>query len=247
MLAMMRQTVRRARYIIAVSESTRQNILYYLKADTNKVVVIHEGVDGRFNQQLGSNDIYSVRMKYGLEAPFLFFVGERRPHKNILGLLRAFWAFTNGHHPGYHLVVSGKPYGGYGKPERLAQALGISQQVHFVHVPETDLPAMYKAADVFVTLSHYEGFGLPVLEAMASGTPVVAANSTSLPEVVGDAGILVDARDPDGVADAIGQLITKGPQREHFRRLGYKRVRQFTWERCARKTLEIYTQAVHSA
>ena len=142
------------------------------------------------------------------------------------------------------LVISGKSYTDYNEAERLVAQLGLSDLVHFVQISDEDLPILYQAAEVFVTLSLYEGFGLPILEAMASGTPVVASDSTSLPEVVGEAGILVNPFNIEEVATAIGELIQRGIIRERYVEAGLNRAKIFTWEKCAQKTLTVYRKAV---
>jgi len=245
MLVMMAITVRRARRVIAVSESTRQDIIRYLRADPRKVAVIPGGVEDVYFHPPPGHALQEVRRRYGLEKPFILFVGERRPHKNIVGLLQAFQSFRRLGYKVHHLVIVGKHYADYQEPERIVEALSLTGLVRFLdHVPEEDLPPFYRAADAFVLLSLYEGFGLPVLEAMASGTPVVAARTTSLPEVVGDAGLLVDPRRPAEVALALSQVIPGGKQRDTYIVRGLKRARQFAWERCAEKTIALYREAV---
>jgi len=243
MWAMMMAATRRARRVIAVSESTRWDILHYLRADPRKVVVIQEGVDEAYFRQPSERELERVRSCYGLDTPFVLFVGERRPHKNIVGLLHAFRAFRERGYGAYHLLVVGKRYADYQKPEKMVEALSLREVVHFLdHVPEADLPVLYRLADAFVLLSLYEGFGLPILEAMASGTPVVAARSTSLPEVVGDAGMLVDPKEPEAVADALSLVVRGGHQRDTCIARGLQRASQFRWRRCAEETMSVYRE-----
>lgn len=246
MLVMMVFTVRRARHIIAVSESTRQDIIRYLHAIPQKVSVVHEGVESIYFKRPSQAMLRSVLSHYGLQQPYILFVGERRPHKNIPGLLRAFDIFLKTNELPYHLVIVGKRYADYQEPERLVERLGLTNNVHLLdYVPDEELPSLYRSAEAFALLSHYEGFGLPVLEAMASGTPVIASCTTSLPEVVGDAGLLIDPDNPVECAHALRQIVSGGKQRETCITKGKERARMFTWERCARETLSIYLKVIH--
>ena len=202
-------------------------------------------MDERFFERLSPSELQDFRVKHRLEQPFLFFIGERRPHKNLPGLLRAFQAFQRLSGQPCELVIAGKAYADYRLPEELSRALGLEGAVRFVsEVPEAELPGYYQSAAAFVFLSSYEGVGFPVLEAMASGTPVVAANCTSLPEVVGEGGILVPPDEPRRAADAIGAVVYPGPTRERYIEQGEARAREFTWERCASLTRQVYLEAL---
>lgn len=245
MWAMMMVATRRARRVIAVSESTRRDILSYLRVDPAKVVVIAEGVDEKYFQHPSQRELERVCSRYELDFPFLLFVGERRPHKNITGLLAAFRAFRECGHENYRLLIVGKRYADYQEPEKATETLSLQGTVRFLdHVPDEDLRALYRLADAFVLLSLYEGFGLPILEAMASGTPVVAACTTSLPELVGDAGILVNPQEPQAVADALSLVVRDGCERETYVARGLKRASQFRWRDCAEKTVAVYQEVV---
>jgi glycosyltransferase involved in cell wall biosynthesis len=244
MFAIMKLTVQRAGRIIAVSESTRRDIMRYLRAQPQKVAVVYEGVEPLYFSRPPEEAMAAMRHRYGLEGPFVLFVGERRPHKNIVGVLRAFAALRHRGHTTHHLVIAGKQYATYREPERLTQALDLEKTVHFLdYVPDEDLLPLYSAADAFILLSLYEGFGLPVLEAMASGTPVVASNVTALPEVVGEAGLLVPPHEPDQAAHALFRILTQEPTRKDLTARGLTRARQFTWKACAERTLQVYRNA----
>jgi glycosyltransferase involved in cell wall biosynthesis len=244
-LSMTRYTLRRACRVIVPSQSTADDLVARLNADNEKLRVIPLGVDQRYYSPIQLEAIIKTRRRYGLAAPFVLFVGERRPHKNLEGLLRAFDIFRRRASTDHHLVIAGRPYPGYSQPEILAQALGISDYVHFLdNVPDPDLPALYKSASAFVLLSYYEGFGLPVLEALACGTPVVVSNVTSLPEVAGEAGVKVPPDDPEQAAAALLQIIPGGTEREKNIALGLEQARQFTWDRCARQTMQVYREAL---
>ncbi|OGO37437.1 MAG: hypothetical protein A2W35_16260 [Chloroflexi bacterium RBG_16_57_11] len=245
--SMTRHTLRRASRVIVPSQSTADDLVARLKAEQDKLTVIPLGVDESYFIPIEPGAITQIRRHYGLEGPFVFFVGERRPHKNLDGLLRTFDIFRHRAVSNYHLVIAGRAYPGYNRPEQFSQTLGLSGRVHFLDdIPDIDLIALYQAADAFISLSLYEGFGLPVLEAMACGTPVVASNVTSLPEVTGEAGLNVPPDDPEQAATALLQIIPGGEMREANIALGLERARRFTWKRCAQETLQVYREALGS-
>jgi glycosyltransferase involved in cell wall biosynthesis len=243
MLAMMRHTVRRAQRVIAVSESTRRDVIGWLGAEPERVRVISEGVDPIYFERSTQVELDCLLERYRLAQPYFLFVGERRPHKNLVGLLNAYQDFCRSISRPYLLVIAGKRYAEYTEPERLAEELGVSQSVRFLeYVPQADLPLLYQGAEAFILLSHYEGFGIPVLEAMASGVPVVVARNTALPEVVGEAGLQVPADEPQEVAEALRRLTSGDSLRQDFIYRGLARAQQFNWVRCARETLALYQE-----
>lgn len=238
-------TTRRARQIITDSQSTKQDLIRRLHITPNKIIVVPLGVEDLFFNIHPLNDIQTVRSRYGLEDPFIIYVGERRPHKNIAGVIEAFELFRRMVDTPYTLAIVGKPYLNYRIPEILTQKLGLKTQIRFFdYISDMDLSLLYQAADAYVLLSFYEGFGLPVLEAMASGTPTVISNMTSLPEVTGDAGLLVAPNNPEQAALSIKKVVPGGEMRELCIHRGLERARQFTWEQCAHKTLDVYHKAV---
>jgi glycosyltransferase involved in cell wall biosynthesis len=246
-LMMTRHTLRRALRVITPSQSTADDLQQKLSAPVEKLRVIPEGVDESYFATAEPGVLADARRRYGLEQPFVLFVGERRLHKNLEGTLRAFEIFRRRTARGYHLAIAGRPYPAYQQPEALAQTLGLTDCIHFIdYTPETDLPLLYQTADAAILLSHYEGFGLPVLEAMACGTPVVVSNTTSLPEVAGDAGLRVAPDEPEQAAKALLQVISGGEERERCIAMGRARASSFTWERCARQTLDVYVEALNS-
>ncbi len=238
-------TCRRAQLISCDSKWTAQDLHARQGVPLNKLRVVTLGVDERFFQPATPDAIQDLRHRYHLDQPFVLFVGERRPHKNLIGLLKAFAVFKRLTSQPYQLVIAGRSYADYKEPEKITKQFGLSDAVIFLdYIAEFDLPILYQAAEAFILLSYYEGFGLPILEAMASGTPVLAADCTALPEVVGQAGILVGPDNPELAAEALRQIVCAGAQREQMISLGSERARQFTWERCAQKTLEIYREAL---
>jgi glycosyltransferase involved in cell wall biosynthesis len=240
-------TARRASRVITDSQSTRQDLIQCLKIEPGKVVSVPAGVEERYFIRPSPASLQSVRRRHHLPDSFILFVGERRPNKNIPGLIRAFKVFSRDIQRPYHLVVVGKRYSEYREPEQTVEALELNGKVHFLeHVGDDDLYCLYHTADAFVLLSFYEGFGLPALEAMASGTPAVVAQTSSLPEVIGDAGLLVEPDNPEQAAQAIKQVIPGGEHREELIAKGLERAHQFTWERCAQETIAVYREALRS-
>jgi glycosyltransferase involved in cell wall biosynthesis len=244
-LALTRHTLHRARRVIVTSQSTADDLMQRLGAPAGKLRVIPLGVDDSFFAPISPEAIEATRRRYGLERPFVLFVGERRPHKNLEGLLHAFELFRRRTVMGYTLVIAGRSYSDYRSPEALVERLGLADCVQFIdYAQDCDLVSLYHVAEALILLSYYEGFGLPVLEAMACGTPVVVSNLTSLPEVAGEAGLQVAPDDPEAAAEALLQVIPGGPQRQSRIALGLEQARRFTWQRCARQTLDVYTEVL---
>ncbi len=172
---------------------------------------------------------------------FLWVKGDRT--KILTGLIQAF-ARLQTSDSSAQLVIAGKAYANFQAPQTLVERLGLSGRVRFLdYVKDEDLPALYQAAGVFCLLSEYEGFGLPILEAMASQTPVVAANRTALPEILAGAGLLVDPAQPEAAAQAVVSLLSDPTKRTCYTELGLARANQFRWENCARQTLDVYHEA----
>jgi len=243
---LMWRAIRVADRIIAVSETTRDDLVNLLRVPPGRIAVIPEAADSRFHPPKDPDALAALRLRYGLPARFLLFVGLLEPKKNLGGLLQAVaclrrsarWPSDLG------LVVAGDRGWAMGNLPQQVSALGLEGVLHFLgYVPDHDLPLLYGSAEAFVFPSLYEGFGLPVLEAMASGTPVVASTRGSLPEIAGDAAILVEPVEPEALADAIHRLVSDPALREEYRGRGLDRARAFSWQRTAEATLEVYRQA----
>jgi glycosyltransferase involved in cell wall biosynthesis len=209
-------------------------------------------VNPRF-RPAGPEALAAVRQKYDLPERFILYVGTIEPRKNLTALLEAYAALMErlsvcDLRPALsdvRLVIVGKKGWLYEGFFRRLHELGLEDRVLFTgYVPDEDLPAIYSAADLFVFPSLYEGFGLPVLEAMACGTPVIASNASSLPEVAGEAGIMIAPHDVRGLAEAMERLLMDKQLRAELRARGLERAKQFTWERAAAMTLEVYQDAL---
>ena len=239
---------RQAKAIIADSEASRRDIVRLLSIDECKVHVIYLAADERYQPVSAPAALDAVRNKYGLPEQFVLYLGGFDQRKNVLNLVRAFAKVARGLGSDVALVLAGRPPQGHSSlfPDMhaLIDELELSEQVRFIgEVSEDEKPTLYSLASCFAWPSYYEGFGLPVLEAMACGTPVVAADTSSLPEIVGDAGFLVQSDSVNRMAGAIiASLIDENLRQEH-RAKGLAQAAKFSWQQCARATVQVY-QAV---
>jgi glycosyltransferase involved in cell wall biosynthesis len=237
------RSLRRAAHVVAVSEATRRDIIAHLGLPPARVTTVYNGVDPRF-RPLDPTARAAARARLGLPERFILTVGTIEPRKNHLGLLRAF-ARLAADQPDLALLIGGRR--GWLDAPIFAEAarLGLGERVRFLGpVPDADLPALLGTAGVFAFPSWYEGFGLPPLEAMACGAPVVASNASSLPEVVGEAGLLVDPGDVPALADALARALTDAALRAELTRRGPAQAARFTWAATARRLLEVFRLAL---
>ncbi len=230
-------SLRQAKRIIAVSQNTKQDLikLYHLPED--KITVIYNGYDkSRFHARVKLDPL--IWQRYHLpKQPFLLYLGTIQPRKNILTLVKAFYLLKKHKQYNGKLVIAGNP--GW-LSEAIIHQIKNSPVATDIYLPgyisPDDLPSLYKLADLYILPSLYEGFGLPVLEAMACGTPVVVANNSSLPEVAGSAGLYFQATNPQSLKTTIIQALA---QASLLRRRGYLQVRKFSWQKTAQQTLEV--------
>ena len=235
--------LRRAKAIIAISEQTRRDAIQWLPGLASKIRVIYPGVNARFRPVTDSETLARVRAKYALPAAYVLYMGTLEPRKNLPALLEAYGALFSSDFRPPPLVVAGRKGWLYEPIFRQFRALGLESHVLFTDwVADEDLPTLLTAASLFVYPSLYEGFGLPPLEALACGTPVVCSNTSSLPEVVGQAGLLVDPQDIAGLAEAMRRVLTDPELQAELRARGPARAQAFTWARTARETLSLYDQ-----
>jgi len=231
--------VTRADAILADSHATRRDLERLLHVDPARVTVTHLAADAHF-RPLPPEETQAVLARYGLEPGYLLFVGTWEPRKNLPGLLEAL-AQLHARGEQRILVIAGRPGWLYDDIFTRVQSLHLEPWVRFIEqVPGADLVGLYNGALLLAMPSFYEGFGLPALEALQCGTPVVVADRASLPEVVGVAGLLIDPDDPTTIADACWRIIHDASLRAHLQTEGQDQVRAFTWEETARRTLEVY-------
>lgn len=232
--------------VITVSEQSRQDILQYLAPPAHRINIIHYGVSPIFQPIETEIARTHVAKRFGLSEPYLLYVGALTQRKNLERLLDAF-AVVHETRPRLKLVLAGPSSWKETPLEQIAHRLELSDHIVLTGpLTDQDLPALYSEATVFVFPSLYEGFGLPVIEAMACGTPVVTSRVSSLPEVAGDAAILVDPYDANAIADGICQILDSAPLAAELTAKGIVRSTRFTWEATARQTLDLYIKAYES-
>ncbi len=243
MKTMMGRSIKKAQKVIAVSKSVRDDLISIFDAPLDKISIVYLGVALKQQKFVAKADVLRFYKKYGIKGKFILFVGAKLPHKNLIRLIEAFNIFRKKREGMYQLVIAGRSYSNYIKPFDKVKELALAEKVVFTeHLLNDELELMYQTAELLVFPSLYEGFGLPALEAMMNGTPVIAAGCASLPEIVGDAGILVDPLNTRDIAAAIEQVVTNPKISEKLCKMGIERVKNFTWEKTARQTLDVYNE-----
>jgi glycosyltransferase involved in cell wall biosynthesis len=230
------RSVERADHILADSHATRRDLITLMGVPPDKVTTLHLGVSSRFSPDAASGERMHLNKKYDLgSCPYVLAVGTVQPRKNIRRLIEAMDALVATHEVA--LALAGQPAW---LSDPILEAAGAREYVHVLgFVADEDLPALYRQAEVFTFPSLYEGFGLPPLEAMACGTPIVASNASSIPEAVGDAGLLIDPLDVPALTHALDRLLTDISLRRDLRRRGLERATEFTWARTADQWLAL--------
>lgn len=243
-----RRTARHAAHILTVSEFSRQDIIQTYRLPPDKVTVTHNGCEAQFTPQPAFDDeAEMIKQKFGITRDYLIAVGSVQPRKNLIRLLRAY-ARLRAQQPGFQLqlVIVGRHLWLYKEVLREIKQQNFAADVLVTgYASDEDLPALYRSAVALVYPSLFEGFGLPPLEAMACGTPVITSNSSSLPEVVGRAALLVNPYEEEELAQAIWKLTNDIALRAQLREAGIQQARQFTWHAAAEKTLAIYRAIAH--
>ena len=237
-----RQCLQWTDLVIAISESTKQDAIEYLKIAPEKIVVTP--LASRYSSDyLDSYDLTALKatVDYNFEVPYLLFVSTIEPRKNLITLIKAFNYLKEKYHIEHNLVLIGKKGWRYqGIFDAIAKSAYNNYIYHLDYLSDELVALFYKLAQVFVYPSYYEGFGLPVLEAMTLGTPVVCANTSSLPEVIGDAALQIDPDDPIELAEAIWQIINSTQLQQSLIAKGDRQATNFSWEKTARQTLQAY-------
>ena len=232
---------KRVAIIIADSEHGREEIIQYYKAKPEKVRVVYLGGGEAYNSIDKAAAQELVTHKYKISAPFILDVSRLMYHKNVDSLIRAYIIYRDKYKGRAKLVIVGSPMLDYQKTYDLADNSRYKNDIYFVNfVEQKDLNSMYCAAEIFVFPSLSEGFGLPVIEAMASGTPVITSNVTSMPEVAGEAAILINPLDPEEIAEKMNEILENGSLKEKLIREGIARAKQFSWKITAEESKKIY-------
>jgi glycosyltransferase involved in cell wall biosynthesis len=239
--AMTRLSVHRARRVIAVSAHTRDDLMRHFGVPAERITVIPNAADARFHPAADAGAVARFKAAHNLPDRFILFVGTREPRKNLRRLIEAFALLDDAD---VRLVIVGASGWLTSDLAPLVQSRGLSDRMQFTgYVPDEDLPHWYQAATVFCYPSLYEGFGLPVLEAMACGTPVVTSRTSSLPEVTADAALLIDPTDVRALAHALHSVLADDARRREMSEAGIARARFYSWERTAADTLAVVRDA----
>ena len=241
--ASMWSAVRRSRRILTVSEASKRDIIHFFNVPPDKIVVVYNAIDERFRVTPSEEAVARVRERYQLDHGFVLYVGTIKPHKNLVRLIEAFSALRKRGFDHLTLLIIGDEISKLPALRRAVHSHKLHKHVRFLgHLPDDTLAILYRLAAVFVFPSLYEGFGLPPLEAMACGTPVVTSNVSSLPEVTGDAAILVDPYDVQSIADGMARVLGDPALGAELSARGIVRSREFSWEHSVSRTRDIYAE-----
>lgn len=234
-----------ARVVLAISEATRRDIARWFRVPAEKITVTPLAADPHF-RPAAPQAITALRHKLGLPDNYLLYFGSNKPHKNLVRLMEAFGKLqTSNHKPQTTLVVAGYWDARYPEAKQVAEQRGWADRVKFIGpVAEADLPALYSGAQWFVFPSEYEGFGLPVLEALACGAPVICSNASSLPEVAGEAAVYFDPADTDKLIETLRQALTTEGLQAQLRQRGLARAAHFSWTKTAQITQRVYSDLI---
>ena len=253
-------SVIKAKRVIAISRSTRDDIIRYYQIEPEKVVVSYPGVHLAMDKKMVTlrtlNNMEStekIKKKYGIEGDYILYVGTLQPRKNLVRLIEAFKKLKAQNSKrkttikNLKLVIAGKKGWMYEEIFEKVKELKLENQVIFTgYVSDRDLPALYQGSQCLVLVSLYEGFGLPVLEAMSLGVPVVASNVSSLPEIVGEAGVLVDQESVEDIAQGIKKVLSFSlGERKKIIEKGLEQAKKFSWEKCAKETLKVLMEVAN--
>jgi glycosyltransferase involved in cell wall biosynthesis len=235
------KTLKSSDKIITISNHTKLDLMNYFKIPEDKIKVIYLAANQTY-KKLGKNEINEILKKYDLNNPFILYVGGLAPNKNIERLLESYNIIKN-KEISQKLILTGVKRHNSTSALKTIKKLNLQNDVIFTgYVPDEDLPGLYNAADLFVYPSLYEGFGLPPLEAMQCGTPVITSNTSSLPEVVGDAGIMINPYDVDELANKMYEVLTNEDLGNELSKQGIERAKLFSWKKCAEEHLKVYKE-----
>jgi glycosyltransferase involved in cell wall biosynthesis len=236
---------RRSDALITVSNAAKQDIIQHLKFSPDRIFVTYEAANPAYRGMDDTEGLKSVREQYDLSSRFILAIGSADPRKNIGTLIRAYAILPGDLRDRYQLAILWTHGLLSVQVSKEVGAAGLDKRVRFLeHVCDDDLVLLYNAASLFVVPSLYEGFGLPLLEAMACGTPVVAANNSSIPEIAGDAALLVSAENESSIAGAIAEVLSDTTLQMKLIERGFGRASHFSWTKCACQTLDVYRQAL---
>jgi glycosyltransferase involved in cell wall biosynthesis len=246
--ASMWAAVKRSDRILTVSEASKRDILHFFNVAPEKIVVVYNAIDDHFWLTPPDDEVARVSERYQLDHQFVLYVGNIKPHKNLVRLIESFAELRRTGFEELKLLIIGDEISKLPSLRRAVHGHKLHKHVRFLgYVSDDTLRVLYRLAALFAFPSLYEGFGLPPLEAMASGTPVVASNQSSLPEVTGDAAVLVDPYDVASIVDGMRRVLSDPTLAADLRRRGPERAREFSWSRSVEQTRTVYEQVGHSS
>ena len=241
---LIRLSLWRAECLLMDSLAAKEDLVRMAGVEDSRIAVIPLGVDDSFHPR-GAKELTRLREHWGLYLPYVLYLGINKPHKNLVRLLQAWAELPAGVKGKYTLVLAGREDPRYPQVREAVQELELETQVRFLGAIDTqDVPLLYAGASAFVFPSLYEGFGLPVLEAMASGVPVACSQVSALPEVVGEAALLFDPYEVESIREALERLLTDSSLRQQLVNKGLERARQFSWRYTAAQTLQLYRRVI---
>jgi glycosyltransferase involved in cell wall biosynthesis len=235
-------SIKKSQHVVTISENAKREIMEHYRVPAEKITIVNPALDHDFFYRRGEPEVNKMRQKYSITKPYILYTGTLEPRKNILGILESYVQLPEDLRNSYSLVLAG---GKGWLDDEIKNRLDELKDYDIIttgYVPDEDLPAIYSGASVFVYPSHYEGFGMPPLEAMACGVPVISANNSSLPEAVGDAGILIDADDTKGLAKNVERVLRDSALAKEMSEKGLKRAKKFTWESSAATMLKVINE-----
>jgi len=240
------RSARQADKIVTVSEFSKKDICTYLEVAEEKVAVIYHGISPIYRMLEDRDAVARTLQKHGIEGPYILFVGTFQPNKNVERLIEIFGSIKRDHRIPHRLVLVGARGWFFNTIFRKIAQLNLEESIKCMgYIPQEDMPSFYNGADLFVLPSLLEGFGIPVIEAMACGIPVVTSNACSLPEIVGDAGLLFEPTNREEMKKALLAVLSDNALSQALRERSLKRAHEFSWETAATKTMEVYKTVVN--
>jgi len=244
---LIRRGIERAKIVLCISETTREHVIQEFQVSEERLAVAYHGVNPRFSPGSAATARQSVRDTFGIGGRYMLFLGKIEARKNVARLLEAFARFRRSSGEDIKLVLAGRRHWGVNDIDEQIARLKLGESViETGFVADDMVPELYRAAEFMIFPTLWEGFGLPLLEAMACGTPVITSNVSSLPEIAGAAAIQIDPLDTDAIADAMARVSSDDLLRNSLREHGFSRAREFTWEKTAAATMAAYRRALNN-